>query len=116
MRRNVRRPAAVWRPGPARDLIYTVSMLEARRFVIRGRVQGVGYRWFAQHAAQAEGLQGWVTNREDGAVEVAAEGDRAALRRFEQQLRHGPPAGRVDDVLVEPDVPSGRATGFVIRP
>jgi acylphosphatase len=91
-------------------------MLEARRFVIRGRVQGVGYRWFAQRAAMAEQLQGWVTNREDGAVEVAAQGDREALRRFEQHLREGPPAGRVDDVMVEPDVPSGRATGFVIRP
>lgn len=90
-------------------------MLEARRFVIRGRVQNVGFRWFAQHAAQVEGLNGWVTNREDGAVEAVAEGDREALTRFERQLRHGPPACRVDDVLVEPDVPTGRATGFVIR-
>jgi acylphosphatase len=97
-------------------IIYTVVMLEARRFVIRGRVQGVGYRWFAQHAALAERLQGWVANREDGAVEVSAEGEGEALRRFEHQLRHGPPAGRVDDVIVEPDVPSGRTTGFVIRP
>ena len=90
-------------------------MLEARRFIIRGRVQGVGYRWFAQHAALVEGIQGWVTNREDGAVEVAAEGDRESLQRFEHKLRHGPPAGRVDDVQIEPDVPAGRTTGFVIR-
>jgi acylphosphatase len=91
-------------------------MPEARRFVIRGRVQGVGYRWFAQHAAKAEGLTGWVMNRDDGAVEAVAEGDREALERFEHRLRHGPPAGRVDEVLVDTDVPSARATGFVIRP
>ena len=91
-------------------------MLEARRFVIRGRVQGVGFRFFVQQAAGVEGLHGWVINREDGAVEVSAEGDREALRRFEHRLRQGPPAGRVDDIRIDPDVPTGRATGFVIRP
>ena len=97
------------------DLIYTVSMLEARRFVIRGRVQGVGFRFFVEQAARVEGLHGWVANRKDGAVEVAAEGDRAAMLRFEARLRQGPPASRVDDVVVDDDVPTSRATGFVIR-
>lgn len=90
-------------------------MLDARRFVIRGRVQGVGFRFFAEQAARVEGLHGWVANREDGAVEVSVEGDREALERFERRMRQGPPAGRIDDVLVEPDVPTGRAPGFSIR-
>ncbi|ODS59419.1 MAG: hypothetical protein ABS36_00320 [Acidobacteria bacterium SCN 69-37] len=90
-------------------------MLEARRYVIRGDVQGVGFRWFTEQAARVEGLHGWVANRPDGAVEVAAEGDREALRRFESRLRQGPPRSRVDEVMVDDDVPSGRASGFVIR-
>jgi acylphosphatase len=90
-------------------------MLRARRFVLRGRVQGVGFRFFAEHAAQIEGLSGWVGNRADGAVEVFAEGDREALQRFEGKLRHGPPGARVDEVDVQDDQPSGRSTGFSIR-
>lgn len=90
-------------------------MLEARRFVLRGRVQGVGFRFFADQAARVEGLHGWVTNRVDGSVEISAEGDREALDRFENRIRQGPPGARVDDVLVDTDVPTGRATGFVIR-
>ncbi len=90
-------------------------MLVARRFVLKGRVQGVGFRYFAEHAARHEGIHGWVTNRDDGAVEVYAEGDRDAVWRFEARLRQGPPASRIDDVWVDDDVPSGRATGFSIR-
>lgn len=90
-------------------------MLEARRYVIRGHVQGVGFRWFTEQAARVEGLHGWVANRPDGTVEVAAEGDRASLVRFERRLRQGPPRSRIDEVRVDDDVPSGRADGFVIR-
>ena len=72
-------------------------------------------RFFVEQAARVEGIHGWVANRKDGAVEVAAEGDRAAMMRFEARLRQGPPASRVDEVLVDDDVPTGRATGFVIR-
>jgi acylphosphatase len=90
-------------------------MLEARRFVVRGRVQGVGFRYFVREYAQIEGLHGWVTNRADGAVEVFAEGERESLRRFEMQLRKGPPAARVDDLLVVDDVPTGDTRGFAIR-
>lgn len=83
--------------------------------MVRGRVQGVGFRYFAREYAQIEGLHGWVTNRPDGAVEVLAEGDREALGRFEGRLRKGPPAARVDDVLVIDDVPTGESRGFDIR-
>ena len=90
-------------------------MLTARLFLIAGRVQGVGFRFFAERQAAVEGLHGWVRNLGDGRVEVRAEGDRESLDRFEAALRRGPSGARVQSVLVQDDVPSGRATGFSIR-
>ena len=92
-----------------------MRVLVARYFVVRGRVQNVGYRFFVEESARREGLSGWVRNREDGAVEVRAEGDREALDRFEAKLHVGPPAARVKQVDVLEDVPSGRPEGFRIR-
>jgi acylphosphatase len=89
-------------------------MLVARRFRVTGRVQGVGYRYFAETAARAEGLSGWVQNQPDGSVEVVAEGDRESVDRFEAKLRRGPAGARVDGVQVDDDVPSGRAGEFVV--
>jgi len=88
-------------------------MVRATRYVVTGRVQGVGFRVFTADAALAEGLSGWVRNRPDGCVEVHAEGEAEALRRFEWRLWQGPPHGRVDDVASEDVVPAG-ATGFRI--
>lgn len=90
-------------------------MLEARRFVVVGRVQGVGFRFFARDAALAEGVHGWVSNRMDGSVELFAEGDREALTRLERRLRRGPPAARVEDVRTSVEPPAGYAAGFDIR-
>lgn len=90
-------------------------MLVARRFVIRGRVQGVGFRFFAEEAARREGVSGWVENRADGAVEAFAEGDEAAVVSFGHALRHGPRLARVDGVDVIEDVPTGRSTAFRVR-
>ena len=90
-------------------------MITARRFLLRGRVQGVGFRYFAESRAMVEGLHGWVRNRADGTVEVSAEGDRDAVDRFEAALRRGPAGAVVEDVIVEEDAPTGRATGFSIR-
>ena len=90
-------------------------MLVARRFVVSGRVQGVGFRFFVAEAAQGEGLHGWVMNRDDGCVEAHAEGEREAVERFERRIRRGPPGSRVETVQVDDDVPAGRATGFMIR-
>jgi len=90
-------------------------MLVARRFVIVGRVQGVGFRFFTRDAATTEGVHGWVANRMDGSVEVFAEGDREALVRLERRLRRGPPAARVEDVRTTEEPAAGRAAGFEIR-
>lgn len=90
-------------------------MLVARQYVVRGRVQGVGFRFFTERAAQAEGLSGWIRNREDGCVELLAEGDRDAVDRFERHLRRGPAASRVEAVEVIDAAPSSRHTGFQIR-
>lgn len=90
-------------------------MRVARHFLISGRVQGVGFRYFAQAAANREGLHGWVQNRPDGSVEAEAEGDADAVERFERALRHGPPGARVDAVEVDAGVPHGRATGFFVK-
>jgi acylphosphatase len=90
-------------------------MRVARRFLISGRVQGVGFRFYAEAVAGREGVHGWVRNLPDGRVEVAAEGDAEALERFERAIRHGPRGARVDRVDVEDDVPTGRETGFSIR-
>ena len=76
-------------------------MRVARRFVISGRVQGVGFRWFTQEAAAREGAVGWVRNLPDGRVEALIEGDEETVARMERAIRSGPRGARVDDVFVD---------------
>jgi len=90
-------------------------MRVARRFVITGRVQGVGFRYFTQSAATREGLHGWVRNRPDGSVEALAEGDADAVERFERAVRSGPRGARVETVDAQDEVPDMRETGFAVR-
>lgn len=90
-------------------------MLTARRYVISGRVQGVGYRFFARDAAAREGIHGWVRNLPNGTVEVHAEGDAEAMLRFEMALRRGPRSARIDEVIVDPAPPSGTWDRFRIE-
>jgi len=90
-------------------------MKVARRYVIAGRVQGVGFRWFTHDAAAREGIHGWVRNLADGSVEVVAEGEIASVDRFEAAIRRGPGSARVAEVEVEEQPPSGRIAGFEIR-
>jgi acylphosphatase len=74
------------------------SNSEARRYVVRGRVQGVGFRWFVEREAHMLGIAGWVRNNPDGSVEVLAMGTREQLAGLRSRLREGPRAARVDDV------------------
>ena len=89
-------------------------MRTARRYLITGRVQGVGYRWFALDAARREDLHGVVRNLPDGRVEVEAEGSAEALSRFEAALWRGPSRARVEDIAVDDIPPSGRSAGFTV--
>ena len=73
-------------------------MRVARRYLISGRVQGVGFRYFTEAAAAREGLHGWVRNLPDGRVEIDVEGEAEAMERFERNVSHGPPGARVSDV------------------
>jgi acylphosphatase len=69
--------------------------------IIRGRVQGVGFRYFVMRRAGNLGLHGWVRNRPDGSVEVTAEGDETSLARLRQVLECGPSSARIDDIEEE---------------
>lgn len=72
--------------------------MAAVRFTVRGRVQGVGFRWFATQAARALDLRGWVRNAADGSVESVAAGSSEALVAFEKALRRGPAGSHVESV------------------
>src|SRR5271163_5373047 len=76
----------------------TEKAVEARRFVVRGRVQGVGFRWFVEREAHILGVAGWVRNNADGSVEILAQGTRDQLSGLRSRLRDGPRAARVDGV------------------
>jgi acylphosphatase len=70
----------------------------AKRYIVRGRVQGVGFRWFVDHEARVLGLAGWVRNNIDGTVEALAMGSAEQHSAFSHRLRQGPRAARVDEV------------------
>ncbi len=90
-------------------------MRVARRYVIAGRVHGVGFRFFTREAALREGIAGWVRNCPDGRVEVVAEGESESLIRFERAIRHGPPRARVDAFETESRTPSGDHQWFTVE-
>ncbi|NJD09148.1 MAG: acylphosphatase [Gemmatimonadetes bacterium] len=71
------------------------------RFLVHGRVQGVGFRFWVLRQAQALGLRGWVRNCRDGSVEVEAAGPSPALERLGLALRDGPPHAQVLELQVE---------------
>jgi acylphosphatase len=73
-----------------------------RRVMIRGRVQGVGYRAWVAHEAVRLGLEGWVRNRRDGSVEALLAGSEEAVTEMMARCRRGPSAAHVDAVVQEP--------------
>ena len=89
-------------------------VLVARRYVVTGRVQRIGFRVFIEDAARREGVSGFVRNQHDGGVEIVAEGDLDAILRFERAVRRGPAGARVDDVQTIESEPSGRYAGFTV--
>jgi acylphosphatase len=93
----------------------TQKPIEARRFVVRGRVQGVGFRWFVEREAHILGIAGWVRNNHDGSVEVLAQGTRDQLSGLHGRLREGPRASRVDAVEVSEASPVTGMNSFRIE-
>jgi acylphosphatase len=89
-------------------------MRTARRFLVSGRVTGVGFRYFTQDMARREGLTGVVRNLPDGRVEAIAEGDEESLTRLEAALRRGPSRSRVERVEIDALPPTGSYLGFMI--
>ena len=78
---------------------------------IRGRVQGVGFRYSAAERARSRGLAGWIRNNADGTVEAVFEGPPDAVEALLAWCRRGPGGARVDDLRVEMEAPSGES-GF----
>jgi len=86
----------------------------ARRFLISGRVQGVGFRYFTHDVATREGVTGYVRNLPDGRVEAHVEGDEESVTRVERALRMGPGGARVSAVNID-DVEPGGYGRFDVR-
>lgn len=86
------------------------------RAITRGRVQGVGFRWFTQDAASTHGVTGWVRNRRDGTLEAELHGADADVQAVLCTLKQGPAGAQVDEVTVT-DVPASTpaSRGFEIR-
>jgi acylphosphatase len=104
-------------PGPPPDAVtgpgrHERASLEA---VVRGRVQGVGFRYFALELATGSGLVGWVANDQDGSVRCVAEGRRPDLETFLTALSIGPLGARVDDVEATWGPPRGSFERFSVR-
>lgn len=84
------------------------------RAVIHGRVQGVWFRGATAEEARRHGVDGWVCNRDDGAVEVVFEGSAEAVAALAAFVRRGPPAARVESVEMRDEAPVGER-GFAVR-
>jgi acylphosphatase len=96
------------RAGPPRDM----ARIDA---TVRGRVQGVGFRWFVLDVARELDLRGWVANEADGSVLCVAEGPREDLEALLAELSRGPAGARVDRVVPRWGRPAGGLGRFEIR-
>jgi acylphosphatase len=97
------------------EMEFMLANQATRRYLVSGRVQGVGYRWYVEREARALGICGWVRNRQDGSVEVFAAGTEAQLGALHLRLREGPRASRVDTVEVEEAFPQAGLSTFRIE-
>ena len=93
----------------------TERMKVARKYLISGRVQGVGFRFFAEDVANQLGVRGYVKNLWDGRVEVYAIAEQAALEEFKRDLGEGPRAARVTGVEESEEPVNDRYKGFMIE-
>jgi acylphosphatase len=96
-------------------MIPEAASLQARRFVVRGRVQGVGFRWFVEREADLLNIAGWVRNDPDGSVEVLAIGTHDNLSTLRERLKTGPRAARVDKLEEFEAEPVAGLNSFQVR-
>ncbi len=89
--------------------------MSAKKYIVRGRVQGVGFRWFVDNEARKLGIAGWVRNNVDGTVEVLAMGSDHQLHALLGRLQEGPRAARVDQVQELPAEPIPGLSTFRIE-
>lgn len=89
--------------------------MERLEVVVTGRVQGVNFRYYTQRESERLGLRGYVLNRQDGSVEVVAEGERAALEALLAWLHRGPTAARVEQLTPHWAQPAGGFARFEVR-
>jgi acylphosphatase len=89
--------------------------IQARRFLVGGRVQGVGFRWFVEREAHILQITGWVRNNPDGSVEVLAVGTPQQLAGLRARLQEGPRAARVDNVNESEADPVSGLNSFQVR-
>ncbi|MFC1485958.1 acylphosphatase [Candidatus Latescibacterota bacterium] len=87
----------------------------AAHIIARGRVQGVGFRFFTHRLARDRGIAGWVKNLPDGSVEIHAEGEKSAMEEFVSLVEEGPMFGSVSDIELVWVEPTSQHTGFDIR-
>ncbi len=101
--------------GAAGGLRHVADQETVRAHIwVTGRVQGVGYRAFAQRIGQQAGLQGGVRNLDDGRVEIEVEGPPRDIEAFVERMKTGPPSSRVQHVEIKWEPPTERVTDFRI--
>lgn len=88
--------------------------MEKWHLIVKGRVQGVGFRYFTAQSARENNISGWVRNLPGGAVEIHGQGEEADLRLFLDAVKQGPSMSRVDGVDKE-TLPPDSSNGFSIR-
>lgn len=93
----------------------TDDSMKATLVIVRGQVQGIGFRYETRMVARSLGLVGWVSNLSDGGVETYAEGTEVAIGKFLQWLQHGPPGARVTSIDVTERTAGGKYTSFMIE-
>jgi acylphosphatase len=89
--------------------------VQAYVLLVSGRVQGVGFRWFAEREALKRQVRGHVRNLDDGRVEIWAQAEHETLAEFCETVRRGPPASRVDDVQMKPVPVDASLSTFRVR-
>ncbi len=96
-------------------LFVNACMQIARHFLISGKVQGVGYRYFAMRAAIDHQINGYVRNLTSGQVEVVAQGLRNAIEDFKKELAAGPYHAEVTEIIETHQTPSEQYQGFQVQ-